>query len=760
MEFTLFGQKASQWLESEIILTRFRSEIRRMPIDASAELLEQIDRIKKNDILIWLPYWLTNCMTKKFPLNTIRALSVGNFFATAFFLTQDKLFDGHADLPDKNAEQTPLLTNVLWYKWLREYQRVFSSDSSFWVLFEQYLAEYTRSIIWEKREHWGKLNDFKEEDFKYLGQKLSPLKMSSTAICLLDEKKQWITPLSDAIENYHMGYQLADDIRDWKIDLKNQNFTYFLTQIHKSADASFLSEEQAEQIIKSSSIVKEVIAKSEHFYSKAREISAEIGCKPLMEYLDEVLSANTVLVEEISPSPHFTQESKAFILDTSKLLQKAEIHDFHENGAQYLFEVNRRRSFRLDVTANTILSQFDTIAHTSIPDVVNALKAIPKDQIEGTIQELLELGALKVVQDSPQQVSSNREKKSTLTPKRTEVLVTLGLQVVQNDATGQQKISLSNVKAAINLMLQRSESSMEGHIFFFDVGDLNQGERDIINQGIRFGKDSAKKLKKHLAFSISCDGLSLNGDVVNFLIACEFVTITVIFKEKAVDALQHNQAVTQSLSLLIEAKKNVRVVLQNPKTHASLEATIAILDQIHIPNVLLENSEDHICDGTANIISDFVLRYQPNGECRLVNVVRTIERLKSAAPFRYFCDVGKSLIAIRADGAIFPCHKFLKAGACMMGTVSTGIEWSQGEYIKRNVDYHSECSQCWGRNVCGGGCLYHFYSENDSTPCDRWCKLYKRQIENAIVTRFSFASNGQEIQNNPKRTDIRVCDLA
>lgn len=105
-----------------------------------------------------------------------------------------------------------------------------------------------------------------------------------------------------------------------------------------------------------------------------------------------------------------------------------------------------------------------------------------------------------------------------------------------------------------------------------------------------------------------------------------------------------------------------------------------------------------------------------------------------------YCSAGREYVAVTAEGDVYPCHGFVGMEEFKMGNVHD--ETFPGElyndvksiFNKLNVYTSEECSSCWARFLCGGGCAAHSYIYNDnlSKPTKRTCIMAKT-ILNALL---------------------------
>ena len=101
-----------------------------------------------------------------------------------------------------------------------------------------------------------------------------------------------------------------------------------------------------------------------------------------------------------------------------------------------------------------------------------------------------------------------------------------------------------------------------------------------------------------------------------------------------------------------------------------------------------------------------------------------LERRREGNPFDFFhfnvaldngpcvakrlagCGAGHEYYCITADGDIYPCHQFVGREQYKMGTLDTGIVTPEmvQKFRHTHVLTKPECSKCWARFFCSGGC--------------------------------------------------------
>jgi uncharacterized protein len=115
---------------------------------------------------------------------------------------------------------------------------------------------------------------------------------------------------------------------------------------------------------------------------------------------------------------------------------------------------------------------------------------------------------------------------------------------------------------------------------------------------------------------------------------------------------------------------------------------------------------------------------------------RFIKRVFSREHLPYRCRAGKDMLAIAADGRVYPCLGFVGMREWAMGTTKTlPDERIRSMFCDQHVDRKASCRDCWGRYLCGGGCYAHAAMSNGriDQPDPRDCELTQHLMRLAMV---------------------------
>ncbi|RCX13826.1 uncharacterized protein DFR58_11660 [Anaerobacterium chartisolvens] len=100
------------------------------------------------------------------------------------------------------------------------------------------------------------------------------------------------------------------------------------------------------------------------------------------------------------------------------------------------------------------------------------------------------------------------------------------------------------------------------------------------------------------------------------------------------------------------------------------------------------------------------------------------------------CGSGHEYLAVTPDGDIYPCHQFVGMEDFRMGNVLDEQLNNSILSVFKNSNIYSkkECSSCWAKFYCSGGCAANAYQFNGDIdiPYSVGCELEKKRIECAL----------------------------
>jgi uncharacterized protein len=99
------------------------------------------------------------------------------------------------------------------------------------------------------------------------------------------------------------------------------------------------------------------------------------------------------------------------------------------------------------------------------------------------------------------------------------------------------------------------------------------------------------------------------------------------------------------------------------------------------------------------------------------NVTETVEEIHKGFAKSHPCGAGFGLLGVATDGNLGLCHRFAGSEEHRMGNVREGIDRAkQAEFLEsHHIAHKVDCSSCWARPLCAGGCYHEAHTRHGST---------------------------------------------
>ncbi|MDO4772572.1 MAG: thioether cross-link-forming SCIFF peptide maturase [Bacillota bacterium] len=104
------------------------------------------------------------------------------------------------------------------------------------------------------------------------------------------------------------------------------------------------------------------------------------------------------------------------------------------------------------------------------------------------------------------------------------------------------------------------------------------------------------------------------------------------------------------------------------------------------------------------------------------------------------CGAGSEYFSVTPEGDVYPCHQFVGQEEFKLGNLLQGLEEVpfRRDFFDCNVLSKPDCTDCWAKYYCSGGCHANAYSQNGDIqkPYKLGCEMEKKRIENSIYLRY------------------------
>jgi uncharacterized protein len=250
---------------------------------------------------------------------------------------------------------------------------------------------------------------------------------------------------------------------------------------------------------------------------------------------------------------------------------------------------------------------------------------------------------------------------------------------------------------------------------------------------VAYARARAAEEGKRIEFSLTTNATLLRPEIIEWIAANDIgVTISIDGPKEVQDGIRvfHNGAGSYDV-MLPRIKELLRVHRSRP-IGARVTLTQRNLDVVSIFRHLTEElgfwevgfapvttssardyaihdaGLDRMLGQFEELARDWVEHAVEDRHHGFSNVKDTIEEIHKGVSKAYPCGAGLGLMGAATDGSVSLCHRFAGSEEHTIGSLRGGVDRArQGRFLeKHHVADKIDCSACWARPICAGGC-YH-----------------------------------------------------
>ena len=296
---------------------------------------------------------------------------------------------------------------------------------------------------------------------------------------------------------------------------------------------------------------------------------------------------------------------------------------------------------------------------------------------------------------------------------------------------GKQSKFMTEKTALESVDFLLKESGDVAHLTFF--GGETLLNFPVLKSTIAYARQRAAEAGKEIDFSLTTNATLLKPEIIEFLAENRVgVTISIDGPREMQDKFRvfHNGAGSYDV-VAPKIKELLRVHRSRP-IGARVTLTSDTLDITRIYRHLTEEMGfwevgfapvttsaqqkyaigdqgfDRVLAQFRALASEFLEHVAVNKHHGFSNVKDTLEEIHKGVSKAYPCGAGLGLLGVSTDGDVALCHRFAGSDAHKFGTVRDGIDREvQTAFLQQHhIADKTDCSKCWARPLCSGGC-YH-----------------------------------------------------
>jgi uncharacterized protein len=465
------------------------------------------------------------------------------------------------------------------------------------------------------------------------------------------------------------------------------------------------------------------------------------------------------------------------------LLQRGEYHAFEADGARYVYLVPSAAIFRLDDASGAVLDTLGDgdIAPDALVGTLGDRFTVPA--VRNAIGELLSARAIR-------SVAAPVERLTPTPPKKRIPLTTLVLNVtskcnlactycyeygedrVVEPSKKPRFMTEDTARQSVDFMFAEAGENKTVHLTFFGGETLLNYK--VLRSALAYARERATALGKDVDVSLTTNATLLRDEIIDWIVDND-VGVTVSIdgdrEQQNRHRVFHNgkgsyDVIRPHIESLLKKHRRRPVGARVTLTHDNLDV-IGIFRhlrgelgfwEVGFAPVTTSWRRDYAIEeaGFEQMLAAFqelareYLEFSLAGKHHgFSNVRDTVEEIHKGMSKAYPCGAGLGLLGVATDGDVALCHRFAGSDSHKLGTVFDGVDHAvQDDYlVKHHIANKTDCSQCWARPICAGGCYHEAQTRYGSTekPNLHYCEWIRRWTHTCLEVYGTLAERRPDV---------------
>ena len=327
-------------------------------------------------------------------------------------------------------------------------------------------------------------------------------------------------------------------------------------------------------------------------------------------------------------------------------------------------------------------------------------------------------------------------------------------------------------KDALDYLVKHSGNRHNLEVDFFGGEPLMNW--DVVKDLVAYGRSIEKEHNKCFRFTLTTNGTLLNDDILEFANKEMSNLVLSIDGRKEVhdnmrpfrDGRSSYDEILPKYKKAAESRDQMNYYVRGTYTHFNTDFAADVLhladegfQQISVEPVVAQPEEPYalteedipVLLEQYDILADEMLKRRKEG--RGFNFFHFMIDLEGG-PCVYKrlsgCGAGCEYVSVTPWGDIYPCHQFVGQEDYKLGSIYDGIQKKdlQKKFHDCNVYSKPDCSNCFARYYCSGGCMansQHFTGDIYGAY-KVGCELQRKRIECAIMLKVAQAEAESEAE--------------
>jgi uncharacterized protein len=298
----------------------------------------------------------------------------------------------------------------------------------------------------------------------------------------------------------------------------------------------------------------------------------------------------------------------------------------------------------------------------------------------------------------------------------------------------------ATARQSVEFMLREAGSNPTAHLTFF--GGETLMNLKVVKSTLAYARQRGAALGKSVDFSITTNATLLKPDVIAWLADNDVaVTVSIDGPKDAQDEFRVFKNGRGSYDLVVPRIRELLTRHTSRPIGARVTLTRHNLDVRRIFRHLTEDigfhevgfapvttsperthaieadGFDRMLDQFNALAAEFLEHTAANRHHGFSNVKDTLEEIHKGVSKAYPCGAGLGLMGVATDGNVALCHRFAGSDAHTIGSVFEGVdrERQTAFFERHHVANKTDCSVCWARPLCSGGCYHEAHTRYGDT---------------------------------------------
>ncbi|MBR3597597.1 MAG: thioether cross-link-forming SCIFF peptide maturase [Clostridia bacterium] len=325
-------------------------------------------------------------------------------------------------------------------------------------------------------------------------------------------------------------------------------------------------------------------------------------------------------------------------------------------------------------------------------------------------------------------------------------------------------------KRALDFLVENSGTRKNLEVDFFGGEPLMNFT--VVKQLVEYARSIEKEKGKNFRFTLTTNGMLIDDDVIDFSNRemCN-VVLSLDGRKDIHDRFRVDyqgrgswEQIVPKFQKFVKERGNKNYYMRGTFTHRNpdfLEDIRTMLDlgftELSMePVVCASDDPSALTEEDKPVVME---QYEKLAELML-------KRHREGSPFTFYhymidlkggpciykrvsgCGSGTEYMAVTPWGDLYPCHQFVGEDKFRLGSVFEGVTNTeiQDEFMSCNVYTRPECSDCWAKLYCSGGCAANAYHATGSVKgvYSYGCDLFRKRMECAIMLEAAKTLEGNE----------------